>query len=58
MGGHAPDVQTPSTLDGPIEFLRMEFYRIYRIYGICEQLFLVVLNLKITKYSLVLKKFS
>ena len=35
-----------------IEFFRMEFSRIYRIYRICRKLFLVVLKMKITKNSL------
>ena len=39
-------------LQYPIEFFRMEFYKIYRIYRICRKLFLVVLKMKITKNSL------
>ena len=35
-----------------IEFFRIEFYRIYRIYRIGRKLFLVALKIKIIKISL------
>ena len=31
-----------------LEFFRIEFYSIYRIYKICRKLYLVVLKIKIT----------
>ena len=41
-----------SATNHSIEFFRIEFYRIYRIYRICRKLFLVVLKMKITKNNL------